>query len=616
MIKHKLISQSSDDIYNTVLENRGLTQEGVDSLLCPQDFTSEINPTLFHNMLTAIRVLHEAIKGKKKIGLIPDPDVDGYSSSSMLHDFITRKLRYDNVEVIFHKKFPKSHGLDEDVVKQANKLKIDLLILPDAGSSLQDYERIVETSKQDGDKEKKTLLTKDMQILILDHHKTEYNADEERITMVNYNQPECEYPNKYLSGCAVTYKFIHAYAERHFEYSVQFDMFEYIDLVALSLVSDMMNLNCLENRLLLQIGSDKNVIKNLLLIKLIEIKKLDGDYLNFEDYAFTIGSQINGTIRVGTQKDKEMLFHAFFSDELVESKKRKVPEGTMVDIQTEIIRIMGNNKSTKQDKKIKKALEEIRQQIADDKTLLDNKVVAINIGDMVDSSITGVFANKLMYGIVNRPVLLYRETSEDENMIGGSGRGFKIESLQQLCKDTGLFKFVSGHDNAFGFSIEKKNLDKAIEILNEKLADVEFDSPIDVDRVYNGVVPIADVKAIGNIGDLFCNEIPEPMFLLKDVKMHTSKIERKGSSTYTFKIGDVCFYKYFGSLDWFSEVVLSNEIPTEEDPYITYVRLPFGGDIVTDILVKFKKSKNGFYYCDIVDMVSREDEEGVPTVDF
>jgi len=578
MFNYKIKGATKGDIYGIVLENRFLTEKQAEDLINPEkEGVKEHDPFLFKNMKMGVLQLRESIRFKKKIGIVVDPDVDGYSATAMLHDFIINKIGYKNCEVLFHKKNVKSHGVDTDVVNQTIKNQIDFLILPDAGSSESDF------------KEMQKLFKKGIKVLVIDHHGVEYDYDitkGEDITMINYNQKGCEYPNKYLSGCAVTYKFITACSSL---LSIPYRNNEYIDLVALTLVSDMMNLrDSLENRLLLKIGSDKKNIQNLFINSFIEEKKLVGDKLSFVDYAFNIAPLINGTIRTGSQKDKEMLFKAFFEDVQVESGKRGC-KGQLAPIQTEIIRIMGNNKN-RQDKKIKDVKPNITEIVKKD----DNKVVFIDIGDMVDSSMTGVLANKVLYDTVKRPLFLYREKAGEECTVGGSARGYKVDSLKDLCKETGLFNFVSGHDNAHGFEMPKDNIEEAIKALNEKLKDIDFTDFLEVDRVYEKAVNYNDVKKIADKSDLFCKEIPEPIFLVKNVKLHTNDIRPINNCTYGFKIGDVSFTKNFGSKVWYQSATLLDQ-------------LDFGGDIVADIEVKFRKNTKGFYYCEIGEMHSRID---------
>lgn len=581
MIKYKLKEQGID-VIDTILTNRNLTMCQVKELLNPKE-SMQHDGMVMKNMGEGLNLLHNAIISHMNIGIVCDPDVDGLGATSSLENFIINKIGYKKCQVLFHKN-PKSHGLDEDILKKVIKNNIQLLILPDAGSSKQDLEMA------------KQILKLGVKILIIDHHIAEYDPKDLDIVMINPNQEGCLYENKNLSGCGVTYKFIHEYAKK---YSVKIKQYEYIDIVALTLISDMMDMkNSLENRLLFNIGSLKENISSPMINTFIDSKKIIGDCINIEEYAFTISSMMNATIRVGTQTDKEMLFNAMFKEQMVESKKRG-SKGELVPIQDEILRIMTNNKS-KQDKKVKEAVQKIKNQI-NEKGLLKDKVFIFDVGDIIDSSLTGLVANKIMNDVVKRPTMLYRDNKNKEGFVGGSGRGCKVDSLKELCLETNLFEFVSGHDNAQGFEIKKENLEEVRELLNIKLEHINLEDAYEVEEVYNGAVPVSDVKDIAKYEDLWCNHIEEPKFIVKNVKMETSQIEKIGNSTYVFKIGDVNFTKTFGSAIWYESLI------HEDD-------LPFGGAIIADIVFSIRKNKKGYDFCKIIDMKTKINEEEV--IDF
>jgi single-stranded-DNA-specific exonuclease len=84
-------------------------------------------------------------------------------------------------------------------------------------------------------------------ILVLDHHEADHYS--EYAVVVN-NQLSKNYENKALSGVGVVYKFL-SYIDqcRGTDYAR-----EYIDLVALGEISDMMNMETVENRFLCEYG--------------------------------------------------------------------------------------------------------------------------------------------------------------------------------------------------------------------------------------------------------------------------------------------------------------------------------------------------------------------------
>lgn len=89
-------------------------------------------------------------------------DCDGYLSSTIIYTFL--KNNYEIPILFFHN--AKQHGLrkneDEDVVQQIIDSKINLLIIPDAGTN--DFQ------------EQKELNLNGITIIVLDHHEVDdYN---------------------------------------------------------------------------------------------------------------------------------------------------------------------------------------------------------------------------------------------------------------------------------------------------------------------------------------------------------------------------------------------------------------------------------------------------------
>lgn len=629
MIKFRTKKQGAN-VLDTVLLNRGIDELELEGILDPPSSVVE-SPMVFENMGKALAKVMGAMDKGKKIAVPIDSDCDGWCSASSLYDTIRYGLGYENIEYFFHDN-PKAHGFTDHVVKQLKKMKAELVIMCDGGCG-------------DNDRKKyQTVLDNGTEIVILDHHPfTGVYQDE--VALVNCHQKGGN-TNPNLSGAGVTFKFIEALTE---ELGVPHKADKYRDLVALSIVSDLMDLRELENRALLNIGNKEEAVQSPFIKRLMESKKMEG-YLTIEELGFNVAPLINATVRLGTAKEKEKVFRSLFISEEVESEKRgEKGKGIFVPLENEAVRIATNLKS-KQDKKRDKAMEAIVADI-ETKNLNDGKVFVADVTEHAESEITGLVANKLL-DLVNKPIILVRKNKEGDGW-SGSARGLteskELPNFNEVCSNTKVFDFCSGHDNAFGVGIvldaetklkikkkvekdikevfieelgseeeiDKKEFNKTVketvkdvmdiereeklkevvQKLNESLKDVEFFDGYEIDKHYNCVVPLADVKTIASYEDLWCNNIKAPLFLVKDARIKSADIEKIGNATYTFKIGDVKFTKNFGSKQWYSDVVLEEE-------------LPFGGDLVCDIVVKFRKNKRGYYYCDIVDMKTREDLEG------
>lgn len=187
----------------------------------------------YKNMDEAVNCLNDHISNKSKIGILVDEDADGYCSAVIAYDF----LRSNSIIAtpIFHKN-SKAHGLvansRENIVEEAINLELNLLWCPDSSSN--DREQI--------DK----LYANGIDCLITDHHLISTPS----IHCVLINPFNTEGANINLSGAGVTYKVVQAFCDRY-----DIDICDkYLDLVAMSLVSDVCDLSSIENRAFLYFG--------------------------------------------------------------------------------------------------------------------------------------------------------------------------------------------------------------------------------------------------------------------------------------------------------------------------------------------------------------------------
>ena len=565
------------DIVDTVLMNRGLTLKDVDLIINANLVNNKVDAANLKNIDEAVEILDKAIKNCFKIGILIDSDCDGYCSAAMMYHYLTERIGYRNVVYKFHDK-PKAHGIQNYIIDWVQDEGIQFLIIPDAGCGA-------------SDKEGQEVISKlGVGILILDHHIPEYVPCETTI-IVNPHQEGDKYSNKYLSGAGVTHKFIEHHSSINGK-GVCLDEL-YSDLVSLSLVSDMMNLrDSIENRAYLNLGSE--LINSPFILEVMIGKS---DKLSIEELGFSIAPLINSTVRFGNDEERNIVFRSLFIDEPIPSKKRGMV-GEIVPISSEAVRIAGNLKR-KQDKerdKGVKVLSELINELEADK----NKVIILTVDDVIDSAISGLVANKLV-NLYNKPVMLLK--NKDDSTLGGSVRTVNnnpaLKKFKSICMSTGLFEYCSGHEGSFGVGIKPENLESAYEVFNELLKDVESNNSYEVEGIYNQKVPFLDIKEISNFKDLWCFDIKEPLFLVKDVRIHTEEIKKIGNAIYTFKHHKTIFTKFYGSKVWFSNFILEDE-------------LPFGGEIKLDMICKFKKVKNGnneTYIAEIVDVISKINNE-------
>jgi len=512
-VKYKLINEELNDKRNVIspseiiLLNRGITDPNTYLNL---DDTAIYPYSMLGNIDKAVEILIKHVNNKSVIGIVVDPDVDGQCSASILYQYL--KEIYDSNNIIYFIHTKKQHGLSLDISISEN---VNLLLMPDAGSN--DVAQAEMLSKRGID------------IICLDHHEKEVESNPFAI-IVNPKW-DTDYPNWELSGGAVVYKFLQAIDDELWENIAD----KYLDLVALSLISDGMDLRSYESKRLVDKGLFN--IQNKLFTALIEKQNYSiGGIVNIINIQFYITPLINGMIRSSTFEEKEMLFKAFCQmDEEFDYKKRGETETVKEDIYTRVARLSVNCKA-KQNREIDKSLETINAEI-DKRGWNDNKILFANAGDL-DGSYTGLVAMKLA-SQYSKPCILLRETSWKPGYLGGSGRncdGSPIVNLKDFILNTGLFSMARGHASAFGIEIEKENIRAAIEKINELLKDVEYEKQYAVDFVLNAEeVTTQFIRQLDELKNHWGNNINESLICVKDICFNSKDLQVMGKEQNSWK---------------------------------------------------------------------------------
>ena len=179
-----------------------------------------------------------------------------------------------------------------------------------------------------------------------------------------------------------------------------------------------------------------------------------------------------------------------------------------------------------------------------------NKIIFVNVGNILERTLTGLVANKVAE-TYKRPALLFRPKENDEKCVGGSARGYDkgfVKDLKQFLNDTNMFNFCEGHANAHGFEIEIDKLIQTNEMINELLKEHEITDYYDVDFI------LSEKQLSGNFvldlykrRDLWGNTVSEPLIAFRNLSVNKDEILFMGKkeNTLKFKVKDVEFIKFF-----------------------------------------------------------------------
>ena len=481
-----------------VLANRGIAPENVEHYLNTTD-EDILNPMLIMNIEEGVKVLIKHIAQGDKVLIQIDSDCDGYTSAAALINYLNRLFPgFVQTNVYYRIHTGKQHGILLETIPN----DVKLVIAPDSSSN--DYE----VHQQ--------LKSKGVDVLVIDHHE----ADKISENAVIINNQLCDYPTKSLSGVGMVYKFC-SYMDELLNVDYADD---YLDLVALGMVADMMDLRDFETRHLITRGLEN--IRNPYFKGMVDKQAYSlKDGITPIGVAFYIAPYVNATIRMGTQEEKLMLFESMLDYrgyELIPSTKR----GCKGQQETRVEQACRNctNIKNRQTKARDAALENI-ERIIKEKNLLANKILTIKLDSFAaDRNLTGLIANQLM-AKYQRPVLLLNKTADGWE---GSGRGYdksKFDNLREFLKESQLVMYAEGHANALGVGITDNDFATFIDYSNRELAEFDFTPCYKVDFIFNGsdfrgkdIVEIAELKSLWGQG------VDEPLVAIEHINVSAGNI--------------------------------------------------------------------------------------------
>lgn len=545
-MKCKLVNKPIYDNYlEELLRERGVTD--IEAFLHP---TKELlaAPELliesdagFQNIKLALDYKYEF-----EIALVVDCDVDGFTSATIIYQYL-KELKPE-LKIIPYIHEHKQHGL-EDTWEKISKTNAMLVICPDAATN--DQELV------------KKLGEYGMNVLILDHHLKDDTTifDNDNCVVIN-NQIAEEYQNKDLTGAGVTWQFC-----RYCDLRLGTNYADkYIDLAALGIVSDMGSYLSLENRYIIQEGLTH--INNYFFKAACEKQSYSmGGKINYTNVAFYITPLLNSMIRVGTQPEKERLFQAFVDGHAMVPCHKRGAKGTMEEVAIESLRECTNTKA-KQDKITNAAVEQLSIRIFND-NLLDNKLLLVELTDEDEfpQEVNGLVAMKLA-AKYKHPTLLGRRGPDGK--IKGSVRGIndgELESTRDFLLNTGLFDYCSGHDQAFGWGMSAKYVDKLLSLTNEQLRNYNFSEAyydVNFERIAADNDLIELIEAIGDCPEIYGQNNKEPLIYIKDINITKSDIQVIGrnSDTLKFEKFGITYIKFFAK-DMIEQLNQYNNIKIE-----------------------------------------------------
>lgn len=535
----KLVNEN----FQTDYINNLLLARGVKDL---KEFKNPTNKSLqsyndLDNVGKGFELIKKVINDKKKVLIIVDSDIDGFTSAAIAYQY----LYNFGIKADYFLHSGKQHGLDDciDWIID-NETFYDVIWLPDAGTNdMESHRKLKELG---------------IKVILTDHHdKNEEIIIEDNVVLIN-NQTSNKYENKELTGAGVTWQFC-KYCDEQFGTDFADEL---IDLAALGITGDMGSVLELENRYIIKTGFEN--IRNYYFEVLCNKQSYSmGGKINPTTVAFYIVPLINAMIRVGTPEEKERVFISFIDGHRMVTSHKRGANGALEEVAVESARECTNARA-RQNRILEKAQDQIEIKIFNN-NLLDNKILFIRLDEEdFPSELNGLLAMRFC-AKYKKPTIVARLNSKGEDK--GSLRGIndsELTDFKQFLLDSNYCEYVAGHPNAAGVGIEDSKVDSLINYSNKELKNVDFGEKwheINFERTAYEEDISNIIREIGAHPEYWGQHNPEPKIEVDHIHARRADITVMGKNKDTVKIVcDGVTYIKFKAQDFIDELAKYNEM--------------------------------------------------------
>ncbi|MBQ7710545.1 MAG: DHH family phosphoesterase [Bacteroidales bacterium] len=482
---------SVDPVIATLLVERGITTFEEARRFFRPSLEQLHDPFLMHDMHQAIERIDQALIHHERIMVYGDYDVDGTSAVALLFSFL-QKLS-GNLDFYIPDREAEGYGISFRGIDYAYETGVKLIIALDCG--IKAVEQVAYASERGID------------FIIGDHHLPGETLPQ-AVAVLDPKREDCAYPYKELSGCGISFKIVEAYIEhrlgvracdnpeqldeeqRNIREKIMLELLSYLDLVAVSIASDIVPITD-ENRVLATFGlkvintHPRPGIEAILRYGHIAPRRNnrgEGEppvattaatnpsatyfekELTIADLVFLVGPRINAAGRIHSAFDSVRL--------LLCDNKAKAAE-LAEDI---------NNYNMERKGLDSAATEEAKRRIETDAVMLSRKSIVL-FDEEWHKGVVGIVASRLVEAYY-KPTIIFTRSTDD--MIVGSARSIKefdIHTALEQCAD--LLEHFGGHRCAAGVSLRPENLDTFIQrfeaVVSESLREEEMVPEVEVD---------------------------------------------------------------------------------------------------------------------------------------
>ncbi len=485
---------SLDEITSKLLSIRNIKNEEVNGFLNPSIKNFLPNPENLIDMKKSSLRTVEAIKNHEKIGIFGDYDVDGASAAALLGNF------FSSINIPFEIYIPdrrkEGYGPTINAFQKFINSGVDLIYTVDCGTL--SFEPI-EYAK-----------SKNIDVIVLDHHQSEINLPK-AYSIINPNRLDDKSNLNYLCAAGVTFMFLVS-LNKHLRLINWFkekkiqepNLIEYLDLVSLGTVCDVVPLIGLNRAIVKQGLKVLKSKKNLGLKTLIDICGIN-THPNVYHMGYVLGPRINAGGRVGKSSHGANL--------LLNSNAKEV-----FKIATELDQFNRERQYLEEDVLNKISIEANKTQ---------SDPVIILSGKNWHEGVIGIVASRLKDKF-NKPVIII---TVDKNLGKASARsiiGFDIGSIIIAAMQEKILIKGGGHKMAGGFTIDVNNIEKFKDFVLKKFKNKDKNHTKNKSLYLDSIISPAalNLDFFNKINNLapFGSGNPEPKFVIENLKTLNNKV--------------------------------------------------------------------------------------------
>jgi len=477
-----------------LLINRGITDSStVISFLTPR-LSNLIDPMLLKDMDRAVEMILEAIQNRESINIYGDYDADGITATALLMNFFSSL----GIAVSFYipNRLTEGYSLNAAAIEWMAKEGVGFVITVDCGTT---NKKEIDLARERG-----------MKIVVTDHHQVPKDF-EPSCPVINPHRKESPFPFSGLSGVGLA--FFLAIAVRAalrdrgwFRDREEPDLKDYLDLVALGTVADMVPLVD-QNRILVKWGIEKMRATLWPGVRAIqEIAAVNASGITPYDLAFKFAPRLNAPGRMGS---------ADMGVQVLTTDDPAVAE----DLAKQLNSLNSERQTIEQS-----ILDQIEEKVISKEDLEDRRTLVLS-GSGWHRGVLGIVASRLVEKYY-RPTLVM---NIEDGKATGSGRSIAGFNLHKALSRVGhLFERFGGHEHAVGFALDAGNIEALSEELEglaqEGLSEDELIPRIEIDAQVS--LPEITLKTMKEMGSLspFGPGNPEPICYAHALQVIDSRV--------------------------------------------------------------------------------------------